>query len=355
MHSPKRRCGGRRTVAALAAAPYGADAPASPPPALGHGTRHHQGVHSEIVGSTNVPKGKYPFLGTMQNITRGKTGLTRHFCGGALITPTWFLTAAHCMLTNPAPRERDLRIVVGRTVLDKSKQGISREVARIVVDPDYKPASFDNDVALVALKKPIFTIAPISFVRANDTPYDAPGTMLTVAGWGNALAQPIPGGLNFPDRMREASVPVIDQNSCAQEYAVPGFTITAHMLCAGAPRSGVDAVKATAAAHFSRQTRSASLHQWASSASGKAALAASPVSTRGSAILTSTISSPRPSLAARAAVAGSWAVGQPGAGAGLLGGGRRRCAQAEREVHRLAACQIQREFVRRDAPRDGGG
>jgi secreted trypsin-like serine protease len=145
------------------------------------------------------------------------------------------------VLTNPAPRERDLRIVVGRTVLDKSKQGISREVARIVVDPDYNPASFDNDVALVALKKPILTIAPISFVRANDNMYDAPGTMLTVAGWGNTLAQPIPGGLNFPDRMREASVPVINQNPCAQEYAVPGFTITAHMLCAGAPGSGVDA------------------------------------------------------------------------------------------------------------------
>jgi secreted trypsin-like serine protease len=242
MRSPKRLCAPsgrmRRWLLLLTAMTFMLAVPA---PGLVQGARHHQGVHSEVVGGTDVPKGKYPFLGTMQNITRGKTGLTRHFCGGALITPTWFLTAAHCVLTNPAPRERDLRIVVGRTVLDKSKQGISREVARIVVDPDYNPASFDNDVALVALKKPILTIAPISFVRANDNTYDAPGTMLTVAGWGNTLAQPIPGGLNFPDRMREASVPVINQNPCAQEYAVPGFTITAHMLCAGAPGSGVDA------------------------------------------------------------------------------------------------------------------
>src|SRR5262249_30554444 len=64
---------------------------------------------------------------------------------------------------------------------------------------------------------------------------------LTVAGWGNTLAQPIPGGLSFPDRMREAEVPVIDQNGCAQEYTVPGFVITAHMLCAGASGSGIDA------------------------------------------------------------------------------------------------------------------
>ena len=145
------------------------------------------------------------------------------------------------MTTNPPPRRRDLRIIVGRTVLSKSKQGVSSKVDRIVVDPAYNAATFDNDVALVELATPIHAIAPIAFVDANETTFDATGTQLTVAGWGNTLAQPIPGGLNFPDRMREADVPVIDQASCAQEYTVPGYVITAHMICAGAPHSGVDA------------------------------------------------------------------------------------------------------------------
>jgi secreted trypsin-like serine protease len=208
-------------------------------PALVQATAHQHPVHGQIVGGTDVPNGKYPFLGTMQLKSRGGNGFERHFCGGALIAPTWFLTAAHCV-TNPTPAVGDLQVIVGRTVLSKKRQGIKSAVVRIVDDPDYNPNQFDNDTALLELAKPITAIAPIAVVGPNEDTFDAPGTILTVAGWGNTLAQPIPGGILQPDRMREAQVPVFDHAACAQEYAVPGFPITPEMLCAGQPGSGVD-------------------------------------------------------------------------------------------------------------------
>ncbi|HEU0114967.1 MAG TPA: serine protease [Thermomicrobiales bacterium] len=213
---------------------------AAPAPALVLAAAQHHPPHPQVVGGVDVPNGKYPFLGTMQLKSRGGNGFQRHFCGGALITPTWFLTAAHCV-TNPEPDIRDLQIIVGRTVLSKKRQGFKSSVAQIVVNPNYNANTFDNDVALIQLSKPINKIAPLAVVGPNENTFDAPGTDLTVAGWGNTLAQPIPGGLDFPDRMREANVPVIDQNSCAQEYTVPGFVVTPHMICAGQPGSGVDA------------------------------------------------------------------------------------------------------------------
>jgi secreted trypsin-like serine protease len=201
---------------------------------------HQQPVHGQVVGGTDVPNGKYPFLGTIQDKSRGGAGFQRHSCGGALITPTWFLTAAHCV-TDPTPNVGDLQVIVGRTVLSKKRQGVKAPVARIIVDPAYDPTILDNDAALLELAKPITAVAPLPFVNANETTFDAPGTILTVAGWGNTLAQPIPGGIAMPDRMREAQVPVFDHAACAQEYAVPGFPITPHMLCAQQPGAGIGA------------------------------------------------------------------------------------------------------------------
>jgi secreted trypsin-like serine protease len=87
-------------------------------PGLAQVAAHRRPPTPQIVGGTDVPNGKYPFLGTMQLKSRGGNSFQRHFCGGALIAPTWFLTAAHCV-TNPAPNVHDLEVLLGQAVLAK--------------------------------------------------------------------------------------------------------------------------------------------------------------------------------------------------------------------------------------------
>jgi secreted trypsin-like serine protease len=73
-------------VAATAAYPGGAAAAAEPPTP----------PTTQIVGGTEVPDGKYPFMASLQFQFEGEEW--QHGCGGTLIDARGLvLTAAHCV------------------------------------------------------------------------------------------------------------------------------------------------------------------------------------------------------------------------------------------------------------------
>ena len=176
--------------------------------------QHHDG---KVVGGTAVPDGKYKFVAGLLNTNYGSTAFEQQFCGATLIDGNSVLTAAHCVEGEPAS---PLRVIVGRTVLD-SKQGQKRAVSRIFIHPNWNNNTFANDAAVLKLSSPVSGITPIKLATSSQDFLESPGRNATVAGWGNTVGQPANGsdaGSSFPNRMREAQVPIVSDSSAEQVY-----------------------------------------------------------------------------------------------------------------------------------------
>ena len=179
-------------------------------------------LQPKVVGGKPLPDGKYEFVAALLDTRYGSTAYNQQFCGGALIDKDSVLTAAHCVYGESAA---PLKVAVGKTVLS-SNQGQTRGVSGIFVHPQYSP-SWDEayDVAIIKLKSPVSGIAPVKLATSSQDYLETPGRNATVAGWGNTVAQPPDGdaGSSWPDRMREAQVPLVADSQAQSVYGSSYF------------------------------------------------------------------------------------------------------------------------------------
>ncbi|MDQ3912828.1 MAG: serine protease [Actinomycetota bacterium] len=178
-----------------------------------------QDYEAQVVGGTAVPNGKYSFVAALMDTRRPGDDHDEQFCGGALIDPDSVLTAAHCVRGMPAGA---LEVTVGRTVLS-SDQGQKRSVTNIFIHPNYNSRTNARDAAVLKLRRAVSGIAPIELATKDQNYLERAGRYATVAGWGNTIKQPangclIPCDSNYPDRMREARVPLVSDADAKDVY-----------------------------------------------------------------------------------------------------------------------------------------
>lgn len=183
-------------------------------PALDRSDRSGQ----RIVGGVETRPGAWPWAVALGYHTG--PGIFQ-YCGGALVTADWVLTAAHCQVD-----VGDIAIL-GRDDLE-SDAGEEIAVDRVLTHERYNPSTNDNDIALAHLSRRPTTALSV-LTDAAETAAQ-PGDPVTVIGWGVTRE-----GGQTSQRLRQVEVEVVAHAACARAYE-----LTENMICAGLPAGGRD-------------------------------------------------------------------------------------------------------------------
>ena len=196
-------------LAGLLAVPVAGEAAAEPVP--------------RIVGGEEVdPPGAYPFVVAL--VRRGQSAVQGQFCGGALISSEWVITAAHCV-----EGEGELDVVIGRHDL-RTREGERTRLAEILIHPDYSGRqTLVNDVALLRLARPS-GYAPANLPAGGAL--EIAGAAVTVVGWGELAAR------SGSATLQEAVISLVSDGMCRAAY--PDWFVAEAMICAGVDDGGVD-------------------------------------------------------------------------------------------------------------------
>jgi len=176
---------------------------------------------SRVVNGFTSKEGAWPWIASLQ--MRG-----RHFCGGTLITPTWVLTAAHCV-----ERQAGMSIKMGahnHGNREASAQNIA--IKRIIRHPGYSRNTLKADFALIELQKPATLNARVRLAcLPKSAQYPKPGSTCYIQGWGSTRH---PGGV--ATILQQAKMPIVDSSKCKhqREVVCAGFgTTTDPNACRG--------------------------------------------------------------------------------------------------------------------------
>jgi len=180
-----------------------------------------------IVNGSDAQTGSYPWIVGIQFIDK-------LYCGGSLITDKYVLSAGHCFKgINP----RRIRLIIGdhdRRQLSPHQQ--TRYINRVTIHPQFVKRTFNNDIALILMDRPVhFTeyIRPVC-LPTNDRSYNHQNT--TIVGWGKLAERGAPA-----DILQEVVVPIIKQKKCREQTKYRPHEITKNMLCAGYDNGILDA------------------------------------------------------------------------------------------------------------------
>ncbi|XP_068622389.1 trypsin-1 isoform X2 [Battus philenor] len=174
---------------------------------------------NRIVGGTPASANRYPWMARI--VYDGQ-----FHCGASLLTKDYVLTAAHCVRKL---KRSKIRVILGdhdQTITSESA-AIMRAVNTIVRHRSFDADSYNNDIALLKLRKPVTFSKIIKPVCLPPVGTEPAGKQGIVVGWGRTSE-----GGQLPAIVQEVKVPILSLTQCrGMKYRAS--RITNNMLCAG--------------------------------------------------------------------------------------------------------------------------
>uniref|UniRef100_T1IUP9 Peptidase S1 domain-containing protein n=1 Tax=Strigamia maritima TaxID=126957 RepID=T1IUP9_STRMM len=188
-----------------------------------------------IVGGKKVFLGQWPWQVLVKEATWfGLVVKTK--CGGVLISRKFVITAAHCQPGWLA----SLLVLLGEYDLTNENENlktIQRNVRRVIAHRDFVQATFENDIALLEMDRPVDLQPHIVPVCLPPKTAYYTGETAIVSGWGR-----LSSGGALPSTLHYVDVPILSNSECQQMFLTAGQVkaIKSSFLCAGYSRGGKD-------------------------------------------------------------------------------------------------------------------
>ncbi|XP_019943381.1 chymotrypsin-like elastase family member 2A [Paralichthys olivaceus] len=186
---------------------------------------NHKVHNQRVIGGNDAKPNTWKWQASLQYDPY--SDFYQHICGGTIVSPSFILTAAHCILSMDASL---YRVVVGEYNLlqyDGSEQ--FRRVDDIIVHPDWNgELGKGNDMALVRLADPVYDNG---YVSIADLPF--PDQMLPhdftcfITGWG--LIDYVG---SMPAILQVAPINIVEHSVCSQPNWWGSIALRT-MVCAG--------------------------------------------------------------------------------------------------------------------------
>ena len=187
-----------------------------------------------IAKGVAAEEGQFPFAVQLRldDITRSDGSTYDSACSGALISPTWIMTAGHCFhdgnrnRVSGEPRYSAIARLGTADTTDASA-GVTRTVVWI-------EQSATNDIAVARLDAPVEGIAPL----ALGTTAPKKGAVLAFAGWGATSSSGAPSEQLYWGQVKVSAVkpttvlvkghwPAPDTSACPYDSGAPYFATPA--------------------------------------------------------------------------------------------------------------------------------
>ncbi|XP_061093805.1 mast cell protease 1A-like [Conger conger] len=168
---------------------------------------------SSIVNGREAKPHSRPYMVSVQQNKR-------HKCGGFLVSDSFVMTAAHCLIWR-----QNLTVLLGTHDISENQKSNRAEVKFYHIHPGFEADTLKNDIMLLQLKTAVKKTKEVQWIPLPKKDKDIkPKTVCSVAGWGANKTK----GYASP-RLLEVNVTVMDRKTCKKKWVLE--PITSRMIC----------------------------------------------------------------------------------------------------------------------------